>query len=384
MIFIPGKNPELSLTELQAFSSTAQLHQSGVIVAGDIPKPSDAQAFLNRLGGVVEIIEPLFDGPIDESTLYPLLYAHLEKELTAQAKGAFGINTLPQKKPEAMKSLLEMLKKDLRDAGIKANFINNKFQNVHRLNAAESRAENIWILEDEGEKVLAGRSLAYQDVERYAQRDYKKPFRDARVGMLPPKLAQTMINLAVGENTAGRTIYDPFCGSGTILVEALLMGFNVLGSDVEERMVGGAEKNVVWAREAFGMPAELSARLFVRDAREIAKEDVGSEPLAIVGELHLGKPLTRFPGRGLLEVIQRPLLELYLGFFEALAPLLPKQTPLVLAFPFWIRRGKTHIRIADTVCEKIRPLGFEQSAAPLFYARPQQIVGREIIQLAIR
>jgi len=39
-----------------------------------------------------------------------------------------------------------------------------------------------------------GRTCAYQDVDLYAARDIGKE-RDMEVGMLPPKLAQMMINL---------------------------------------------------------------------------------------------------------------------------------------------------------------------------------------------
>jgi hypothetical protein len=38
-----------------------------------------------------------------------------------------------------------------------------------------------------------------QDIDAYAERDFERPMRDAFVGMLPPKLAQIMLNLAVGE-----------------------------------------------------------------------------------------------------------------------------------------------------------------------------------------
>jgi len=41
------------------------------------------------------------------------------------------------------------------------------------------------------------------------------------IGMLPPKLAQMMINLSLGN-----TIYDPFVGLGTVLIESVHMGNN--------------------------------------------------------------------------------------------------------------------------------------------------------------
>lgn len=67
-------------------------------------------------------------------------------------------------------------------------------------------------------------------------RDYGRPARDARVGMLPPKLAQIMLNLSVKDEKSG-TVLDPFCGTGVLLQEAALAGFDFIGSDIEPRMV---------------------------------------------------------------------------------------------------------------------------------------------------
>ncbi len=52
-----------------------------------------------------------------------------------------------------------------------------------------------------------------QDVDEYAARDQARPKRDAYVGMLPPKLAQTLINNAYGNELSGEkrvTVLDPF------------------------------------------------------------------------------------------------------------------------------------------------------------------------------
>lgn len=51
--------------------------------------------------------------------------------------------------------------------------------------------------------------------------------RSMVVGMMPPKIAQIMINLATkGERSIA--IWDPFCGLGTTLIEAFHSGFTDL------------------------------------------------------------------------------------------------------------------------------------------------------------
>ena len=57
---------------------------------------------------------------------------------------------------------------------------------------AESRTELNYI--KVGKISYMGITIAYQDVDAYAARDMDKT-RDMGVGMLPPKLAQTLINL---------------------------------------------------------------------------------------------------------------------------------------------------------------------------------------------
>ena len=87
------------------------------------------------------------------------------------------------------------------------------------------------------------RVVGVQDIDAYARRDQVRPARDARVGMLPPKLAQILINLC-GELNDGARILDPFCGTGGILIEAGLIGCKVVGSDVNWKMKNGTAINL--------------------------------------------------------------------------------------------------------------------------------------------
>ena len=73
------------------------------------------------------------------------------------------------------------------------------------------------------------RVIGVQDIEAYAKRDQARPARDAKVGMLPPKLAQVLINLC-GPLASGSVVLDPFCGTGVVLQESLLMGYRAYGT----------------------------------------------------------------------------------------------------------------------------------------------------------
>ena len=59
---------------------------------------------------------------------------------------------------------------------------------------------------------------------------------------MTPKLARSMVNLS--QAVEGTTFLDPFCGVGGILLEASLLGCDVVGVDALRRMVRGSRKNL--------------------------------------------------------------------------------------------------------------------------------------------
>jgi len=59
---------------------------------------------------------------------------------------------------------------------------------------------------------------------------------------MPAKLARCMINLA--QPKSGDVVLDPFCGTGSFLIEAGLLGCRVVGFDVQWRMVRGTLRNL--------------------------------------------------------------------------------------------------------------------------------------------
>jgi len=59
---------------------------------------------------------------------------------------------------------------------------------------------------------------------------------------MPPKIARCMVNLA--RPKAGDLVLDPFCGTGSFLVEASLIGCRIIGSDIKRRMIEGSAQNL--------------------------------------------------------------------------------------------------------------------------------------------
>jgi len=72
------------------------------------------------------------------------------------------------------------------------------------------------------------------------RRARKKPF--FHPSAMPVKLARCMVNLTKVE--AGELVIDPFCGTGSILIEASFMGCRIVGLDILRRMVRGRRRNL--------------------------------------------------------------------------------------------------------------------------------------------
>ncbi|MGL4669784.1 MAG: DNA methyltransferase [Methanobacteriaceae archaeon] len=92
-----------------------------------------------------------------------------------------------------------------------------------------------------GEKVLIGIRRGKANKKHfYEMKPHKRPF--FYPGSMSPKLARCMVNLSKVKE--GDTVLDPFCGTGGILIEAGMIGANLIGSDVNWKMKNGTLINL--------------------------------------------------------------------------------------------------------------------------------------------
>jgi len=108
-----------------------------------------------------------------------------------------------------------------------------------------------------------------------ARKPHLRPFFSP--GVIMPKFARALVNLS---GIKGKELFlDPFCGTGGILIEAGLIGARLIGIDVQEKMVRGAEENL----KAYG----LNGDLIVGDASKIVLQDNSVD--AIVTDMPYGR-----------------------------------------------------------------------------------------------
>ncbi|HLG25615.1 MAG TPA: hypothetical protein VI588_02365, partial [Candidatus Gracilibacteria bacterium] len=276
--FILGRKHLLSIAELCAVlpkdSHIIDVRKEALIAT--FPNPlSRPQDSLDRLGGTLKIAEVFAELPskaeaannISPLTIDAVITAVssylLDKFKDRETKLSYGLSvySFAGGHEQLIKKTLMGVKKELKSAGLKTRFINNNF---HNLENAAIKGEKL--LEDGAEivaiqgthKTYLADTKALQDFENYSHRDYERPERDTKLGMLPPKLAQIMINLSgLTQLDAAvdpqKSIYDPFAGIGTIPTEALLLGYSVVASDISPEIIKKTEKNIEWMKTQTGL-----------------------------------------------------------------------------------------------------------------------------------
>ena len=381
-----GRKKELCFAELIAVLGKDKLVERNLDTAIFKFNLPDAQKLQNQLGGTIKIIQVWQD--FQSSNIKPDL-SKIEQNLENHLKDSFAnvsgkinfsVSTLSFKDPKQIniKQLLNFSKKVLKSLGLNSRFVNKNFQNTKPSTIFKARVleKGIDINIIQGnQQIFLGETMSIQNIDNYSKRDYDKPKRDALVGMMPPKLAQIMINLA-GANL--KTIYDPFCGCGTILIEGLLMNKDVVGSDIDQKMIDYTKENLQWTEKEFYTKNPF--RLFTKDARFLTKENLPERIDAVVTEGYLGKPVSRLPSSEDRQKVFRELANLHLNWLRAINPITPKMCKIVMcvtAFKINSRFQAPTYDYLPQFNELAREAGYKVTASHI-YDRPDQIVAREI------
>ncbi|RYF29050.1 MAG: hypothetical protein EOO17_02920 [Chloroflexi bacterium] len=296
-IAILGRQPAIGMAELeQTFGNVSWFSDQSAIV--------DANSFnIERLGGTQKagsIVAQLPGGDWRRASMklvqaYTQAWADFDGKITLGIS-AYGFDASPR---EIQKTGI-ILKGKLKEKGTSLRLIpnaetalNTATSHHNKLGLSNNKVELIVVRARNG-KIVIAESIGAQNITSLARRDQERPKRDAFVGMLPPKLAQIVINLtgveqlrneryaaaatdaslsspatatAVGADSDSKevsrrdtsqlnestteldnrlTVLDPFCGTGVIPQEAMLLGYNTYGTDLADKMIDYSRINLDW------------------------------------------------------------------------------------------------------------------------------------------
>jgi len=262
--------------------------------------------------------------------------------------------------------------------------LNTAVSHHNKLGLSKNKVE-LLVVKTDGNKIIIAESSGAQNITAYARRDQGRPKRDAFVGMLPPKLAQTMINLSGLQNLKSKiqnlpVILDPFCGTGVILQEAALMGYSVYGTDLSEKMIRYSRDNLNWLADSH----QVTFDWYLHEGD--ATDTKWRQPIdAVVCETYLGQPFSAPPSPVKLDEVVKNCDHIITEFLRNLGPQLKSGTPVCIAIPAWRdKNGRfTHLPIVSTIARYgFKPHEFTNiSQNDLLYYREDQIVARELLVL---
>ena len=175
-------------------------------------------------------------------------------------------------------------------------------------------------------------------------------------------------------------LLDPFCGTGVVLQEAALYGYEIYGTDLSEKMVRYTRDNIVWLFDKKHIHTERNYE--VADATD----HIWRKPIdLVVCEGYLGQPLGgQIPDKEKLHTIINDCNHIMREFLKNIASQIEPGTPLCIGAPSWfVGQNTYHLPVIDDLAE----LGFERvnfthaTTDELIYHRENQTVGRELLVL---
>ena len=438
-IALLGRQPEISLAELAAVFGADCVNR----ISQQFAKVQTSQFDITTLGGTIKCAKVITELPAsrtDKASLlatsrfiiqhYQAKWAHSPHKITL---GLSAYNLAITARDVQKTGLI--LKSSLKKSGTSLRLIPNDQPALstatahnNKLGGSPHKVELLLVkTTGAGGRLIIAESRGVQNITAYTRRDRHRPKRDAFVGMLPPKLAQIMLNLALGAgplarhrscgnsvmsripaissksnasgNAVRRTIdlserlesdpltevgrrhpliLDPFCGTGTVLQEALLAGYDVVGTDLSQKMVDYTTENLSWLQSTFTVPGNV---IDIHQADATTHRWPNSTHLAaVVCETYLGQPFSAPPAPQKLAEVVGNCNHIITSFLTNIRSQLAPNTPLCIAVPAWYDAFGRAAHLP--LIKNLQQLGYHQlNRTPLIYRRPDQVVARELLIL---
>jgi tRNA G10 N-methylase Trm11 len=419
--FVLGRVYTLSLAELfmvlaQAKKQIKILDISPEVLVVETEESLDVEKLQRSLGGTVKILKivDVIKKRDQDSVNFALQNyfkpGKLKSDFLKDYKGKiqFGVSVyLLNMEVQAFgepKKIGMFIKRGLQDAGASIRLVLPEFNSlalasvVVTKNLLLQKGAEICILAGVN-RVYTAKTLTVQDFEDYGRRDYQRPVRDEHQGMIPPKVAQMMLNFAGCQPL--ETLLDPMCGIGTIVQEGVLLGFRMLGTDINPKAIVGSERNMEWFRNRYKIPRG-KYHLEACDVRQVSglvenliKINAFQKISAVVTEGYLGPMYSKYPEAKDIAKNFKELETLYTDAFQEYSKILSKGAKVIMCFPAY-KKTRTDYEMLPSL-DFIISLGYNlvdlipatlASQLPFLrltdrktaiYDRKDQIVAREIV-----
>lgn len=383
IVFILGREKNLALEELKVvlfrFGFDFDIYKiaSNVVFAnmGDL-LDADLRNIMHNLAGTIKIFKIVGRAERDISTQMADIL--LKKKPTSTGKINFGISYFGKGfTRQHINSIALSAKKKLKGA-MSLRYVEAKesleLSSILTLkNDLLGKGIEFGLFED---KIAV--LVALNNPEEWNKRDYGKPAADKYSGMVPPKLARMLVNITLKGSSSNALVLDPFCGSGNILMEAMLLGCDVVGSDISDKAIKNTQTNLAWAAKEYDLKDHI--KVFQADAAEYDfRKAVSNKEAIVAAEPFLGEPKKFRPTYKAAIGEYLKVKDLYLRFLSNISRL--GDLTICLVFPLIETTDKGRFSLFLDSVDEIKKLGYTQACKSFVYGRDYQVVKREIVLL---
>ena len=264
--------------------------------------------------------------------------------LPAKLRWSVSYYSIPGIKEQFIKETEEIFAEKLKTGGaVKARRIQQDISEQGLIELSSKRLDNDVldvILAKGGKKYYQGRTIKKIPSESFLERDLDRPFQESTISM-PPRPARILVNLL--SLPSGKKVLDPFCGTGTVLMEALTLGMKVFGVDSSLERINGTKENLNWLAHRKGLSSESFGRRIKKgDARRLVGinaesiDGIATEPILI-------PRLNKYPDlRSGYEMLERSR-KIYLDSLMAMRRVLRERGTISIVTPYLRIAGQQSI-----------------------------------------
>src|SRR3989338_4768050 len=322
-LFILGRNPELSEAELKYyFNPKIESKDKEILILETDKLPN-----IDELGGTIKIAKIISETKDLEE---------MEKNILSTELFAYSSNKpffyITDYNPYYFEDIENI---------IKYYFKKNKFKAIYKKPKSKLKKTSPTELiknnfPDNCTELIVYKHIIAKTIQvtnpfLLEQRDELRPCPDF-LQSISLRLAKILINLTgIKQN---QVLLDPFCGTGTLLQEALLRNINVIGIDKEKTMINKAERNLKWLKKNYKI--NNYHKLYTSLCKELSTFIPQNSIDAVATEPFMGPYFANYQKEEIIIKTINYLTQIYQSLFLELEKILKKDKRCVMIFPIFI------------------------------------------------
>jgi tRNA G10 N-methylase Trm11 len=286
---------------------------------------------IERLAGIYKLVAPI--GELTSEFNFNIFREEIRNIFEYFKETAnFSLSFYNQESNSKMEyeALLSNLLSVVRELGFrKANLLRPRNSLEIQVRDIISRQAIDFVLLNSSKNHLFGITLYTPNIAEIHERATKRPILNPKIS-LSPRLAKLLVNLA--GLLPNEVLLDPFCGSGTILCEAILEGINCIGIDKDKQRINNARRNLTWTINTTSKKVG-SFSLMTENVKNLMNVLEGKKVDAIVTEPILLPTLNSTPSLEKARKMIKNSSKIYSQFLYSSVEVLKKKGKAVIIVP---------------------------------------------------